>query len=338
MSDTPAGDGIAGANPFTVVSPVRSGHAPVLRATLLAGQVAPSVPLARLELIHSAHWSVVTGLPSGRPGVAPIPLGQPLLVFVSDFDGSWLDYVDVFAESSPGRGLADYLSPAMPTCAAYYRAHPHPTRQVVAAQRVCRHLDGLRRDSLSALPGEFWDHYSEVRTRTQAASGPHLERRMHSARSDWRYWRREVGDWCAATGPSIRPTTWAVTTLTPVADLDGLVAALGSLRFDDGACPFERGSTRFARFVGDAPARRWMAQVWTHCAGLPGDATDDLIGFARYLSSCRVPTSLTVDGYPGGVGQVRAALERAERFESWAVDHQAADPVGLLADFRMAMP
>lgn len=80
------------AQALTVLTPLRPGGAFAVKAAFWVGDRFPSLlnDLRTLSFIHFARWAVV---PS-EPGLGC----RALLLFESDFDGDWNDYIDSFAE------------------------------------------------------------------------------------------------------------------------------------------------------------------------------------------------------------------------------------------------
>jgi hypothetical protein len=141
--DTPP----AGTQPLTALTPIIPGRRARLQAVLgaLAQRIAEGgpTPLDTIGTVHFARWVV---LPDGDDG------GN--LLFVSNFDGRWDDYIEDFAASSaesfdaiysncvgwPAGGATDvdgfkaFVRAHEVRADVYYRAYPMATvRQVKSA-------------------------------------------------------------------------------------------------------------------------------------------------------------------------------------------------------------
>lgn len=98
----PGPDGAIGrTRALTVLSPLPRFWTLPLRGLLrIKRRQGPDPVLQRLSFIHVAHWVVLSSFP-----------GQPrdrrsrytYLLFVSNFNGSWRDYIDAFSTAIPGR-------------------------------------------------------------------------------------------------------------------------------------------------------------------------------------------------------------------------------------------
>jgi len=66
-------------------------------------QQGPDPELQRLSLIHAAHWVVVSRFPDEDGHGRKRPSRNAYLLFVSNFNGSWRDYIDAFATAIPLR-------------------------------------------------------------------------------------------------------------------------------------------------------------------------------------------------------------------------------------------
>jgi hypothetical protein len=147
--DNPADTPPTGTQPLTALTPIIPGHRARLQAVLgtLAQRIAEGgpTPLDVIGTVHFARWVV---LPDGDDGDG----GN--LLFVSNFDGRWDDYIEDFAASSaesfdaiysncvgwPAGGATDvdafkaFVRAHELRADVYYRAYPIATvRQVKSA-------------------------------------------------------------------------------------------------------------------------------------------------------------------------------------------------------------
>jgi hypothetical protein len=89
-----AGQAIA----ITTLTPVRPEKLGKLKFRMWFVRCVPGVgrPLAKLAFIYFGRWTVVEALPGHS-------LNSPYLLFESNYDGGWADYLDAFADRIPGR-------------------------------------------------------------------------------------------------------------------------------------------------------------------------------------------------------------------------------------------
>lgn len=138
------------ATPMTVVTPLRRGWATWLRLTWPTARGNPLIarPLVKLSFIHAAHWTLFTRVPAVDGGEER-RLRHPFMLFQTNFDGSWKQYLDAFALIVAWRirgiwaGATDFPGPRpmepfkqyaadheVPA-AHYYRAIPDATTTMV---------------------------------------------------------------------------------------------------------------------------------------------------------------------------------------------------------------
>jgi hypothetical protein len=72
---------------LTLITPIVPGRAPVLRKVLQSIQVNPESPIRRISTIHYARWVLIDG--------------DTRLLFTSNFDGSWEQYLRDFSTIVP---------------------------------------------------------------------------------------------------------------------------------------------------------------------------------------------------------------------------------------------
>ena len=137
--------------PLTVLSPVPRWWGAWARLTwLIAGLGRGLVqrPLRDLSFIHFAHWSLVARWPSD-PAVSPDEAADRTLVFLTNFDGSNIQYIDSFvrvvpfqiaalyggARDFPGpfrfRPVARYIERCSAPVDHFWAAHPEATTTVI---------------------------------------------------------------------------------------------------------------------------------------------------------------------------------------------------------------
>jgi hypothetical protein len=128
--------------PLTVLSPVPLWWSLWVRFTWLVAAVTRGVvqrPLRDLSFIHFAHWSLVRRWPRD-PAVSPDRVAPRTLVFLTNFDGSDIQYIDAFVRVVPAQiaavyaGARDFPGPFhFRPVTRYIDTHTHPVDHFYAA-------------------------------------------------------------------------------------------------------------------------------------------------------------------------------------------------------------
>lgn len=93
LSDHRAGRATA----LTTLTPLPRFWSPLLQAVLwIKARRGPDETLRRLSFIHAAYWVVIDRFPGERRRAS-----HSRLLFASNFNGSWFDYIDVFTRAVP---------------------------------------------------------------------------------------------------------------------------------------------------------------------------------------------------------------------------------------------
>ncbi|GAB6899425.1 hypothetical protein [Kineosporia succinea] len=136
---------------LTVCTPLPRRWAPLVRAVLrVKSWAGPDPTLRRLAFIHVAHWVLIDRFPGDTK-----PRRYSYLMFVSNFNGSWLDYIDAFSRAiphkmfllwgsafgfpgpMPPRPFTDYIRGNDWRLAHYFSAYPGATAtEIASALRV----------------------------------------------------------------------------------------------------------------------------------------------------------------------------------------------------------
>jgi hypothetical protein len=98
--------GVAGFDSaMTVWSPVRSWGVPLLRfAFFVVRHTGLTLPLLRkLSFIDYARWAIVKEFPTVGPPQGRDPKRRHHMLFESNFNGTWDQYIDAFAQVMPSR-------------------------------------------------------------------------------------------------------------------------------------------------------------------------------------------------------------------------------------------
>jgi hypothetical protein len=139
--------------------------------------------LQMLSFIHYARWVVVKRFPDGAAGER---LNYPYLMFESNFNGSWDQYIDAFSEVVPPRMKAiwgtsygfpgpipvepfkDYIRANEYVANHYWNAYPGATTtEIISAEKVAAALDDLRARAPSLEPAQFKAAYEDMLTSIQ---------------------------------------------------------------------------------------------------------------------------------------------------------------------------
>jgi hypothetical protein len=170
---------------MNVVTPMRWYTAWINRLIFLAGSLIPSSTegLKTLSLIHYARWVIV--MPGQFPWLGPEQPREDLkyayMVFFSNFNGSWNQYVDSFSssihkglnlfwfgsikypKSVPMLPFHRYITSNQVWTDYYYNAYPMATsHDVKSARKVKDSLLGFINESQSATPAKFQEKYNQL--------------------------------------------------------------------------------------------------------------------------------------------------------------------------------
>jgi hypothetical protein len=172
------------AHAITAVSRLRPRGRIAVRAYFAFGRRFPVLgrKLRALSFIHAARWTIVEALPgSGRR------LRSPLLLFESNFNGDWAQYIDAFAYVIPERMAGVWATswgwpgaqPAGPfkayirrnehVASHFYAAYPEATvTEVLAALALRDAFEDFERSSAALTPAEFDRAWTRFLTEAQA--------------------------------------------------------------------------------------------------------------------------------------------------------------------------
>src|SRR5579884_3477743 len=91
------------AQAITVLSPIKPFWSLWLRILFWLTRTFPSLtgPLRQLSFIHYARWNILTRIPYNGPPQKPERLNYTYLLFTSNFNGTWDQYIDAFSYTVP---------------------------------------------------------------------------------------------------------------------------------------------------------------------------------------------------------------------------------------------
>ena len=172
------------ATAITVITPVKRGGP--LCCGSCSGLGATSRPLKKLQtlsFIHFARWAVIKRFPDGREGER---LNHTYLIFESNFNGAWEQYIDAFSEvvalrmkaiwgtslgfpgPLPVEPFKGYIRRNEFVANHYYSAYPGATTtEIVSAARVEAALGELAHTSAGLDPVAFGEAYASFLTKMQ---------------------------------------------------------------------------------------------------------------------------------------------------------------------------
>jgi hypothetical protein len=136
--------------------------------------------LQTLSFIHYARWVIIKEFPGGEK------LHYPYLMFESNFNGSWDQYIDAFSEVVPARmkgiwgtsygfpgpipvePFKDYIRANEYVANHYYNAYPgSTTTEIISAAKVAAAVDELRARADRLDPAAFKAAYEDMLTSIQ---------------------------------------------------------------------------------------------------------------------------------------------------------------------------
>jgi hypothetical protein len=168
------------ATAITVLSPYKPTGRLLLPIVFWVGRnvTATLKKLQMLSFIHYARWVVVKRFPDGGSGEK---LHYPYLMFESNFNGSWDQYIDAFSEVVPARmkgiwgtsygfpgpipvePFKEYIRANEYVANHYYNAYPgSTTTEIISAANVAAAVDELRARAPSLSPAAFKTAYEDM--------------------------------------------------------------------------------------------------------------------------------------------------------------------------------
>jgi hypothetical protein len=146
----------------------------------------------QLSFIHFARWVIIKrrGFPQAAPDQPREKLKYDYLLFFSNFNGTWNQYIDAFSavlsrglnfiwrwsEKFPGSvpvtPFKQYIARCQFDTDYYYTAYPYATtNDVKAAHRVRQALDAFEKESAGKSPEEFARFYLKLLVAVQCDLG-----------------------------------------------------------------------------------------------------------------------------------------------------------------------
>jgi hypothetical protein len=176
------------------ISPMKPWKTWLLRALFIILRIFPSLNhgLVDLSFIHFARWVIVPrrAFPRLSERQEKDDLRYDYLLFFSNFNGTWNQYIDAFSavlsrglngiwrwsEKFPGSvpvtPFKNYIARGQIDTGYYYTAYPHATtNDVKAAHRVQAALEDLTKLSEGMPPAKFADAYLKFLVKVQGDLG-----------------------------------------------------------------------------------------------------------------------------------------------------------------------
>ncbi len=173
---------------MNVVTPMRPWRTWVNRLLFMVARAAPKFlsGLMGLKLIHFARWVIIKRDQWPDLGQGKQTLQNDYMLFCSNFNGTWDQYIDAFADGIPG-GLdlfwysstkyphsipitpfKNYIRANQIDTDYYYNATPGAgQRDIKSALRVRTELVTLSQDFSSLSPDEFAKRYQQTLVKLQ---------------------------------------------------------------------------------------------------------------------------------------------------------------------------
>jgi hypothetical protein len=168
---------------MSLLTPMRPWKTPINTFLFMVSRLTPSTlaGLLGLEIIHFARWVMIrrdqwTDLGQGRPA-----LKNDYMLFISNFNGTWDQYIDAFSDGIPnGLNLFWYASTKFPqsipitpfkeyirhnqiTTDYYYSATPGSAqRDIKSALRVAEAIRSLSLKYPALSPKAFADEFAKT--------------------------------------------------------------------------------------------------------------------------------------------------------------------------------
>lgn len=179
---------------MTAITPMKPWKTPILRVVFfLLGRIKPlQVRLVDLSFIHFARWVLIKrqGFPRLSEAQPEERLSYDYLMFFSNFNGTWNQYIDAFADvlndgldliwrwsekfprARPVTPFKRYISMVQFDTDYYYTAYPRATtNDVKAAHRVCAALEDLGKGSTQMTAADFNQAYLQFLIKVQKDLG-----------------------------------------------------------------------------------------------------------------------------------------------------------------------
>jgi len=165
---------------MNVLTPMRPRHTWVNHLIFMASRVIPATlaGLLGLSIIHFARWVIIRRDQWPQIGQPTRTLANDYMLFISNFNGTWDQYIDAFSDGLPGgldlfwysstkyphsipiTAFKDYIRANQIDTDYYYNATPDAAqRDIKAALRVNEAVKALAASHTGMTPAEFRTTY-----------------------------------------------------------------------------------------------------------------------------------------------------------------------------------
>ena len=179
---------------MNVITPMPPSLTWLQRLIFMASRALPATlsGLLGLSLIHFARWVTIRRDQWPDLGQGKQNLRYDYMLFCSNFNGTWDQYIDAFSDGIPSgldffwyaslkypqsipiSSFKDYISYNQFDTDYYYNATPGASqRDIKSAMNVLREVRGLAHMHASATPAQFAEAYRTAFLRLQNCLGSH---------------------------------------------------------------------------------------------------------------------------------------------------------------------
>lgn len=347
---------------MTLMSPVPGYWARWLRAIWAVTtwrlrrnpDIYPFNRLRRMAFIHFAHWSLVDRIPPSDPAGRPLP--HPYLLFQTNFNRGWREYVEAFCLVMPlamwvnwGRACGfppprpvgpflDHVEPRFTQTAHFFCAYPEASaRMVISALEARRKFDYFAGEAVG--PPDTFAGVPRSVPALVPLGGTRKERKhtisvlapiRDGASGSLEQLLRKLPPERHSPLAQVKSTHMArFSVVSPLPDKHGNpVDSVSYLLFTswfDGSM-----LTYVADLRATLPAE--MDEIWSHCHRYPGSEDPD--AFSAFMECHSIRPGLCFGGYHQDVPQVRAGLELRELLAPAVVERSGMDTAELERAWR----
>jgi hypothetical protein len=177
---TPSRNTCGRAIAMTLANPIKPGRSKVLRFNFWLTRRFPPLlgRLRKLSFIHFLRWTIVSEFPFNGPPQVPEKLGHEYLLFVSNYNGYWMQYIDAFysvvpdqmdwiwgncygyPKGQPAGATKRLIHKLEFTASHYYSAYPEASATMVqSALELRKRFDRFQAEMRGADPSRFQEGF-----------------------------------------------------------------------------------------------------------------------------------------------------------------------------------
>lgn len=313
--------------------------------------------LQRLSFIHFAHWSLFDRIPPNGPNAKKLP--HPYLIFQTNFDRGWREYVEAFCfvmpfamrvnwsglraprslgmraygfpPPQPVEPFLDYVDPRFTHQQHFYCAYPNCSTREVIAQVDARKAFGRFAGEASHAPKRFVGPASgpkplggpREKTDTLSVLAPLLPGRAPNVERILKGLPTGMHSPLAGV-PATHMARWSIVKPLPYKNrpnrtVDSNSYLLFTSWFDGDTSGYINALSTNLNEVAD--------KIWGNCVAYPG--YDNRQEFWTYMTEHSIHPRLAFAGYHQTVTEVRAAIELHDLLEEPVADLAMLDTATL---------